>query len=186
MDWKTCTDKKEKYQLYLQSREWAELRNKVRERANGICERCSWQEIHAVHHLTYKRIYNEELSDLRGLCKGCHEFIHGHNDVDPIYESPFAKIAAKPEMLASLAESLFAYGVLYANGWRYDLCKFFGAVVITSPDGEKAMPDSDSLYLLLKTGGLKIALERAERMQSAPLDPSPGRQWTKEAEKYLA
>ena len=67
------------YQKYLCSREWGLKREAVHRRANGICERCNWQTGTAVHHLTYIRKYNEELSDLQLLCGDCHNFIHDPN-----------------------------------------------------------------------------------------------------------
>lgn len=56
----------------------------VHGRAGGMCERCRGNPIDAVHHLTYIRKYNELLEDLQGICSGCHDFIHGKSDVDPI------------------------------------------------------------------------------------------------------
>ena len=76
-DWRDITNDKEKYQAYLCSREWAEKKEAVRERAGGRCERCFIMSLECVHHLTYARKYNEPLDDLQGICNGCHEFIHG-------------------------------------------------------------------------------------------------------------
>lgn len=81
--WKTETDDREKYGLYLASREWSVLKEAVHARAKGVCERCNVNKIDAVHHLTYIRKYEEQLDDLQGLCKGCHDFNHGKSDVDP-------------------------------------------------------------------------------------------------------
>lgn len=83
-DWRTIKDDKEKYQAYLCSREWAELRMAVIDRANGKCERCYRDKIQCVHHLTYARKYDEGMEDLQGLCDACHSFIHGRSDVDPV------------------------------------------------------------------------------------------------------
>jgi hypothetical protein len=85
-DWKDMPDGKEKYQHYLQSREWAEKRNAVKERCGGVCERCNLNLVGNTHHLTYERKYNERLEDLAGWCQGCHDFTHGHSDVDPLAE----------------------------------------------------------------------------------------------------
>lgn len=82
-DWRSITDEKEKYAAYLCSREWAEKKRAVHERAGGICERCRSAPIDAVHHLTYERKYNEDLDDLAGWCNNCHDFVHGHSDYDP-------------------------------------------------------------------------------------------------------
>ena len=82
-EWRHITDEKEKYRAYLCSREWAMLRNAVRERCGGKCERCKVNEMECVHHLTYARKYSERLDDLAGWCNACHEFTHGKSDVDP-------------------------------------------------------------------------------------------------------
>lgn len=82
-DWRSIAEEKEKYAAYLCSREWGVLRQAVHDRANGICERCRLNKIDAVHHLSYKRKYREQLEDLQGICNGCHEFTHGRSDKDP-------------------------------------------------------------------------------------------------------
>lgn len=87
-DWRTETNEKEKYSLYLCSREWSEKREVVRKRAGGICERCKHNKMDAVHHLTYARKYREELDDLQAICKACHEFTHGKIDKDPVRNKP--------------------------------------------------------------------------------------------------
>jgi hypothetical protein len=74
----------EKYQAYLCSREWGLKREAVIERSGGICERCKRNDGDAVHHKTYKRIYNEPLTDLIYLCEACHDFTHGRADDDPM------------------------------------------------------------------------------------------------------
>lgn len=76
-------DSREKYGLYLCSREWCELREAVRARSGGICERCKRNPMDAAHHLTYVRKYAERLEDLQAICNGCHEFTHGKSDDDP-------------------------------------------------------------------------------------------------------
>lgn len=82
-DWKAITDDREKYKAYLCSREWALLRNGVRDRCGGKCERCKKNDMQCVHHLTYARKYGERLEDLAGWCNACHEFTHGKTDTDP-------------------------------------------------------------------------------------------------------
>lgn len=91
IDWKDIPgDSKEKYALYLCSREWAELKRAVHERAAGKCERCGIRPIDAVHHLTYIRKYHELLADLQGICNSCHGFTHGKSDFDPRSETACA------------------------------------------------------------------------------------------------
>jgi hypothetical protein len=82
-DWKKLPDGKEKYAAYLCSREWSVLKEAVHKRAGGICERCHVFAIDAVHHTTYARKYHEELEDLQGNCKHCHDFTHAKSQRDP-------------------------------------------------------------------------------------------------------
>jgi hypothetical protein len=80
--------KDEKYQKYLRSREWLLLKKQVHERAKEICERCMHNPVECIHHDTYARLYNERLSDLWGLCKGCHDFIEDRSEYDPLNDNP--------------------------------------------------------------------------------------------------
>lgn len=73
---------------YMASREWAILREKVRERSGGYCERCHLIEMAAVHHLTYIRLGREDLEDLQAICGRCHEFLSGKSDLDPRTQMP--------------------------------------------------------------------------------------------------
>lgn len=85
-DWRSIADDREKYQAYLCSREWAEKKKAVHERAKDKCERCGVMPIDAVHHLTYARKYNEQLEDLQAICQPCHNFTHGKTNFDPMWE----------------------------------------------------------------------------------------------------
>jgi predicted ATP-dependent serine protease len=87
-DWRDIKDEREKYQYYLCSREWAVLKEAVHKRAQGVCERCGQHAVDHVHHLTYARKYAEELEDLAGWCKHCHEFTHGKALWDPREDQP--------------------------------------------------------------------------------------------------
>jgi nucleoside 2-deoxyribosyltransferase len=68
---------KERYYEYLNSFQWKRLRKDKLHEAGGRCQLCnsSAQPLH-VHHRTYDRVFNEELSDLIALCKPCHEKFH--------------------------------------------------------------------------------------------------------------
>jgi hypothetical protein len=68
---------KAEYEAYLRSPEWHQLRAAVFERCGGICEVCEDAAAKQAHHFTYERIGHEELADLLGVCKPCHELIHG-------------------------------------------------------------------------------------------------------------
>ena len=70
------------YKEYLASREWALLRERVRERSGDCCERCQGP-MQAVHHLTYERVGHERLEDLQAVCNPCHEFLSAKRDDDP-------------------------------------------------------------------------------------------------------
>lgn len=65
------------YHEYLTSREWALLREQVRERSGGFCERCWVRPMQACHHLTYERVGHERLEDLQAICNPCHEYESG-------------------------------------------------------------------------------------------------------------
>ena len=75
--------KKSEYHRYLASREWALLKNRVKERSKGKCERCLVGNHAATHHLTYERIGHERLEDLQGVCEECHKYLSGEGSVDP-------------------------------------------------------------------------------------------------------
>ena len=78
----------EEYRNYLNSHQWVETRKQIWRRCNGYCESCGdklgagW----APHHLTYERIFHEDLADLIALCRGCHQAKHP----DKIDHSRFA------------------------------------------------------------------------------------------------
>ena len=59
---------------------WQERRKKVFKRCNRICEGCGVNPATEVHHLTYKRVCNEMLFDLVGICGTCHDMIHPQGD----------------------------------------------------------------------------------------------------------
>lgn len=64
------------YHEYLASPEWAVLRAQVVERDAGECRRHAGVRGDVVHHLTYRRIGAELLSDLMLLCTACHDWAH--------------------------------------------------------------------------------------------------------------
>lgn len=85
--WEHGPDSKEKYNLYLASREWNVLRELVAVRSDGICERCHHNKMDHVHHLTYERKYCELPEDLQAICKGCHDFTHAKSNDDPLLKA---------------------------------------------------------------------------------------------------
>lgn len=74
--------KEERFRYYA-SREWALMKEQVRERSRGLCERCYNGKHEHTHHLTYERFGNELLKDLVGVCEPCHEFLSGKRIEDP-------------------------------------------------------------------------------------------------------
>lgn len=67
----------EEYKAYLLSIEWKTIRQRLFTERGKQCERCSSNRILQIHHLTYERIFKEEMSDLLILCRSCHEKEHG-------------------------------------------------------------------------------------------------------------
>lgn len=63
------------YNAYLDSPEWAALRQRVIARDGGRCRACGAPGDH-VHHLTYQRVTEENLDDLVLLCAPCHAEQH--------------------------------------------------------------------------------------------------------------
>lgn len=64
------------YNAYLQSDEWKNKRERVKERENNICQGCRSRLIEVVHHLTYSHAGRELLFQLVGLCSTCHAVVH--------------------------------------------------------------------------------------------------------------
>ncbi len=60
------------YLQYLASEDWQRKRKAVLRRAGYRCERCRKAKPLDIHHLTYARFGNEDLEDLRALCRDCH------------------------------------------------------------------------------------------------------------------
>ncbi len=71
-----------KYQKYLKSDKWKEKREKILKKRGRVCQLC--QSIHQLHlhHLTYRRRYNEKDIDLLIVCYKCHASIHGKKAKD--------------------------------------------------------------------------------------------------------
>ena len=64
------------YGDYLSSDIWKKKRNKVMERANGICEGCGDSPAVEVHHISYEHVEHEFLFELVAVCSECHDRIH--------------------------------------------------------------------------------------------------------------
>lgn len=62
--------------IYLQSPQWLTKRQAVLHRDNYTCQMCSSTNNLNIHHVTYERLGNENLSDLVTLCNNCHSKLH--------------------------------------------------------------------------------------------------------------
>lgn len=77
-------------QAYLKSSQWQTLRKKVLKRDAYTCQSCQTSGIPLeVHHITYIRLGNENISDLVSVCRYCHQAIHdkygySHTTIYPI------------------------------------------------------------------------------------------------------
>jgi 5-methylcytosine-specific restriction endonuclease McrA len=62
----------EYYINYLKSDTWRQRRLAKLEQSGFRCKRCGERNNLEVHHLNYKRLGNEDPSDLIVLCQSCH------------------------------------------------------------------------------------------------------------------
>lgn len=68
---------KSKYQKYLKSKEWSDIRNDLFHVRGRACERCGSAKNLQIHHITYRNVFKEEPEDLEILCASCHMKEHG-------------------------------------------------------------------------------------------------------------
>jgi 5-methylcytosine-specific restriction endonuclease McrA len=66
-----------RYHAYLQSSEWKSLVSKVKSR-DRVCQLTGSSDNLEVHHITYDRLGNEDLSDLVLLSRSAHQFVHDY------------------------------------------------------------------------------------------------------------
>lgn len=55
---------------------WQEKRKERLSKDNNRCYSCDTTKRLQVHHITYKRLYNENITDLVTLCRSCHQEVH--------------------------------------------------------------------------------------------------------------
>jgi hypothetical protein len=68
------------YDEYLESDHWRAIRRLVLERDGNHCMVCGRSDVKLhVHHNSYERFGNENLSDLVSLCAYCHHLFHNAN-----------------------------------------------------------------------------------------------------------
>lgn len=83
-------DKKE-YRKYLKSGKWRQKRQRKFEEVGARCEECGSLRNLQIHHVTYVRVGDELLSDLKVLCSSCHREAHGINAIDVSSEPKHCK-----------------------------------------------------------------------------------------------
>lgn len=90
------------YRNYLTSEDWATKRQLIMVRALGCCEidGCRRRADH-VHHLTYKRIFHEELEDLLAICAIHHRQLHCPPSTKPMPVKVFKSIPAQLDLFAA-------------------------------------------------------------------------------------
>ena len=67
------------YSDYLQTAHWENRRKAALKLASFACETCNAKEKLEVHHQTYQRLGCEIPSDLKVLCRNCHQL---HHDIE--------------------------------------------------------------------------------------------------------
>ena len=63
--------------IYLRSPHWKALRRLKISSVGYRCEKCKTRGRLDVHHIHYRNLGNEKLSQLRVLCRACHRKEHG-------------------------------------------------------------------------------------------------------------
>lgn len=68
------------YHQYLKSESWRRIREALFKQRGIRCEKCGLKggnkSAFDIHHLSYARIFEEELEDLIIVCRPCHNKIH--------------------------------------------------------------------------------------------------------------
>ena len=79
-----------KYEAYLQTEQFNNIRQAVLARDGYKCVVCGSTDMLQAHHLTYRNLYHEPTSDLITLCRKCHSIYHAVDKrraaVDAIYQ----------------------------------------------------------------------------------------------------
>ena len=74
--WRDTQFSKQDKKDYMRSEKWKQKRKLVLQRDGYCCMDCLSGDQLEVHHITYKRLGNEKLSDLATVCRSCHQKIH--------------------------------------------------------------------------------------------------------------
>ena len=71
-------ERHEEYERYIrESDDWWDIRTKVMQRDDHLCQSCRENTAEEVHHKDYTHLYDEVLYDLVAVCRTCHAKIHG-------------------------------------------------------------------------------------------------------------
>lgn len=79
-------EKREENSDYYASPKWRDKRRLVLARDHYKCQACLKAQAWDVHHLTYDHFGDEFLWELASICRECHERLHPHMKVEPVYE----------------------------------------------------------------------------------------------------
>jgi len=72
-------EEKVEYHSYLLTPKWKELRSRRLIKDAYTCRMCGATARLEVHHISYIRLGNEDISDLVTLCRDCHQKVHDHH-----------------------------------------------------------------------------------------------------------
>lgn len=109
------------YSAYLNSEHWKQTKERFKQTSmyrQGRCFICCNAAIEKhIHHLSYKRLGKERMSDLRLLCAICHAVVHDHGSC--------RKLRSKWYPHASRSK---LWGLRYKNPVQYarEVARFFG------------------------------------------------------------
>ena len=70
-----CGDRRLYREEYLKSEHWKQLRSE-KLKLNPVCEECGRPDFVEPHHLEYKNLYDVLVTDLKTLCRACHDKKH--------------------------------------------------------------------------------------------------------------
>jgi len=57
---------------YYKTAHWQQVRREKYKQAGGKCEKCKSRKKLETHHIHYRSLYHEKLTDLQLLCSKCH------------------------------------------------------------------------------------------------------------------
>lgn len=137
-----------KYEAYLLSPEWKAKREQRLTISNHSCSACTASRNVHVHHLTYERIFNENMEDLLPLCE------EHHNRIELLIRSGEMSRKGHPLFLASeTIRLLMQQGTIRRNGPAIE------------PSGQSIVARNPYQQGLLKDCVFVVALKSMSRKQ---------------------